>query len=96
MKVCMNHMKRLITMAQGVIEAQVIHFWYENLETKFKQRMWDVTLLQINQPTLAYVFLLTKRIELNMVGKKNGYVLVSRTNNTPLIISTTNPTWTIE
>jgi hypothetical protein len=89
-------MKRLITMAQGVIEAQVIHFWYENLETKFKQRMWDVTLLQINQPTLAYVFLLTKRIELNMVGKKNGYVLVSRTNNTPLIISTTNPTWTIE
>ncbi len=96
MKVCMNHMKRLITMAQGVIEAQVIHFWYENLETKFKQRMWDVTLLQINQPTLAYVFLLTKRIEFNMVGKKNGYVLVSRTNNTPLIISTTNPTWTIE
>lgn len=70
MKVCMKHLKRLITMAQGVIEAQVIHFWYENLETKFKQRMWDVTLLQINQPTLAYVFLLTKMIELNMVGKK--------------------------
>lgn len=29
--------------------------------------MWDVTSLQINQPTLADVFLLTKRIELNMV-----------------------------
>ncbi len=66
----MKHMKRLITMGQGVIEAQVIHLWYEILEKEFKQRMWDVTLLQINQPTLPYVSLLTKRIELNMVGKK--------------------------
>jgi hypothetical protein len=32
--------------------------------------MWDVTLLQINQPTLAYVFFITKRIELNMVEEK--------------------------
>ncbi len=32
--------------------------------------MWDVTLLQINQAILAYVFLLTKRIELNMVEEK--------------------------
>ncbi len=70
MKFCIKHMKKLITMVQGVIEAQAIHFWYEILEKEFKQRMWDVTLLQINQPTLAYVFLLTKRIELNMVEEK--------------------------
>jgi hypothetical protein len=36
-------MKKLITMVQGVIEAQAIHFWYEILEKEFKQRMWDVT-----------------------------------------------------
>jgi hypothetical protein len=33
----MKHMKRLITMAQGVVEAQVVHFWYEILEKELKQ-----------------------------------------------------------
>jgi hypothetical protein len=53
---------------QGVIEAQVVQVWYGILN-ELRHRMQDAILLQHAQPTLASVFQLLKRIEMNMVVK---------------------------
>jgi len=51
---------------QGVTKAQAVQFWYGILN-KLKHRMRDAILLQPAQPTLASVFQLSERIEMNMV-----------------------------
>jgi len=52
---------------QGVIEAQIIQFWYGILDKKLRHWVQDVILIQHVSPTLAIVFQLSERIEMNMV-----------------------------
>jgi len=63
-------MRRLITVTQGVMEAQVIQFWYGILDKELRQRIRDVTLTSDDSPTLAHVFALFKKIKLNMVEER--------------------------
>jgi len=51
---------------QGVTKAQAVQFWYGIMD-ELKRRMRDAILLQHAQPTLASVFQLLERIEMNMV-----------------------------
>ncbi len=70
-------------MTQKVTKAQVVKFLYGILDKELKQGMWDVTRLQVGQPTLANVFTLKQNIELNMVEEKMMMVVLTRTINTP-------------
>jgi len=63
-------MHRLIIVSQGVIETQVFQFWYGIFNKELKLWVWDVILLQPTQSTLASVFQLSKRIEMNMVEEQ--------------------------
>ncbi len=56
-----------------------------NLDKELRQGMWDVTVLQVGQPTLANVFMLKQKIKLNMVEKQMMMVVLTRTINTPII-----------
>jgi hypothetical protein len=52
------------------MEVQAIQFWYGILDKELRQRIRDVTLTSDDSPTLAHVFALSKKIELNMVEEK--------------------------
>jgi len=49
-------MCKLITMTQGMIEAQLVQFWYGILNKELSCQMWDAMLIQHALPTLANVF----------------------------------------
>jgi hypothetical protein len=70
-------MRRLITVTQGVTEAQAIQFWYGILDKELRWKVCDVTFMSDDSPALAHVFALSKTIELNMVEEK---VVTSRFN----------------
>jgi hypothetical protein len=59
-------MRWLITVTQGVIEAQAIQFWYGILDKEMRQKVRDVTFMSDNSPALAHVFTLFEKIKLNM------------------------------
>jgi len=63
-------MRWLIAVTQGVTEAQAVQFWYGILDKDLRRRARDVTLMSDDSPTLAHVFALSKKIELNMVEEK--------------------------
>jgi hypothetical protein len=63
-------MQRLIAVTQGVTEAQVVQFWYGILNKELQRRIRDVTLMNDDSPTLAHVFALFEKIELNMVEER--------------------------
>jgi uncharacterized membrane protein YgcG len=65
-----THMRRLIAVTHGVIEAQVVQFWYGILDKELQRRIRDVTLMNEDSPTLAHVFALSKKIKLNMVEER--------------------------
>jgi hypothetical protein len=60
-----------------VTEAQAVQFWYGILDKELRRRARDVTLMSDDSPTLAHVFALSKKIELNMVEER---VVTSRFN----------------
>jgi hypothetical protein len=63
-------MRQLIIVTQGVTEAQAVQFWYGILDKELRQRARDVTLMSADSPTLAHVFALFEKIELNMVEER--------------------------
>ncbi len=63
-------MRRLIAVTQGVTEAHAVQFWYGILDKELRQRARNVTLMNDDSPTLAHVFALSKKIELNMVEER--------------------------
>jgi hypothetical protein len=63
-------MRWLIAVTQGVTEAQAVQFWYGILDKELQWKARDVTLMSDNFPTLAHVFVLFEKIELNMVEEK--------------------------
>jgi hypothetical protein len=63
-------MRQLIVVTQGVAEAQAVQFWYGILDKELRRRTHDVTFMSDNSPTLAHVFALSKKIELNMVEER--------------------------
>lgn len=65
-----TRMRRLISVTQGVIEAQAVQCWYGILDKELRRRVRDATLLQASAPTLAIVFSLAERIELNIVEER--------------------------
>ncbi len=65
-----THMRWLIAVTQGVTEAQAVQFWYGILDKELQWKARDVTLMSDNFPTLAHVFVLFEKIELNMVEEK--------------------------
>jgi hypothetical protein len=52
------------------MEAQAVQFWYGILEKELQQRARDVTFMSDDSPTLAHVFALFGKIELNMVEER--------------------------
>ncbi len=52
------------------MEAQAIQFWYGILDKELRRRVPDVTLMSKDSPTLAHVFALSEKIELNMVEER--------------------------
>ena len=65
-----TRMRRLITVTKGVTEAQAVQCWYGVLDRELRRRVRDATLLRDTDPTLAIVFTLSERIELNMVNER--------------------------
>jgi hypothetical protein len=63
-------LRGLIVITQGVTEAQAVQFWYGILDKELRRRICDVTLMNDDSPTLAHVFALSERIELNMVEER--------------------------
>ncbi len=64
------HMQWLIVVTQGVIEVQAFQFWYGILDKELRRKVRDVTFMSDDSPTLAHVFALFEKIELNMVEEK--------------------------
>ncbi|CAK9193966.1 unnamed protein product [Sphagnum troendelagicum] len=52
------------------MEAQAVQFWYGILDKKLRRRARDVTLMRDDSPTLAHVFTMSEKIELNMVEER--------------------------
>ena len=65
-----SRMRRLISVTQGVTEAQAVQCWYRILDRDLRRRVRDVTLMHDSSPTLAYVFALSEKIELNMAEER--------------------------
>jgi hypothetical protein len=63
-------MRRLIAFTHRVTEAQEVQFWYGILNKELQWRVRDVTFMSDDSPTLAHVFALSKKIELNMVEER--------------------------
>ncbi|CAM6094074.1 unnamed protein product [Calypogeia fissa] len=63
-------MRRLISVTQGVIEAQSVQFWYEILEKDLRRRVRDATLLADDTLKLATIFALSQKIEQKLVEEK--------------------------
>jgi len=53
-----------------VTKAQAIQFWYGILDKELRRRVRDVTFMSDDSPTLAHVFVLSEKIELNMVEER--------------------------
>ncbi len=51
-------------------KAHAVQFWYWILDKELQWKVCDVTLMSDDSPTLAYVFALSEKIELNMVEKR--------------------------
>ncbi len=51
-------------------EAQEVQFWYGILNKELQWRVCDVIFMSDDSPTLAHVFALSKKIELNMVEER--------------------------
>ncbi|PTQ31359.1 hypothetical protein MARPO_0112s0017 [Marchantia polymorpha] len=65
-----TRMRRLISVTHGVTEAQAVQYWYRILDRELRRRVRDATLLSDASPTLAYVFALSEKIELNIVEER--------------------------
>ncbi|PTQ27347.1 hypothetical protein MARPO_0204s0011, partial [Marchantia polymorpha] len=65
-----TRMQRLISVTHGVTEAQAVQYWYRILDRELRRRVRDATLLSDASPTLAYVFALSEKIELNIVEER--------------------------
>ncbi|KAH8975228.1 hypothetical protein BDL97_01G144200 [Sphagnum fallax] len=65
-----TRMRRLIAVTQGVTKVQAVQFWYGILDKELQRRTHDVTLMSDDSPTLAHVFALSEKIELNMVEER--------------------------
>ncbi|PTQ47194.1 hypothetical protein MARPO_0008s0049 [Marchantia polymorpha] len=63
-------MRRLISVTHGVTEAQAVQYWYRILDRELRRRVRDATLMSDSSPTLAHVFALSEKIELNMVEER--------------------------
>jgi hypothetical protein len=63
-------MQQLIVVTQGVKEAQAVQFWYRILDKELRRRARDVTFMSDDSLTLAHVFALSEKIELNMVEER--------------------------
>ncbi len=70
-----TRMRQLIAITQGVTESQAVQFWYGILDKELRWKVHNVILMSDNSLTLAHVFVMSKKIELNMVEEK---VLTSR------------------
>ena len=86
-----TRMRRLISVTQGVTEAQAVQFWYGILAKDVRRRVRDATLLQTTSPTLATVFALSERIELNIVEEQVVTVGFSREASHTSSSSSTRP-----
>ncbi|PTQ28729.1 hypothetical protein MARPO_0156s0026, partial [Marchantia polymorpha] len=65
-----TRMRRLISVTHGVTKAQAVQYWYRILDRELRRRVRDATLLSDASPTLAYVFALSEKIELNTVEER--------------------------
>ncbi len=65
------------------MEAHAVQFWYGILDKELQWRAHNVTLMSDDSPTLAHVFALSEKIELNMVEER---VVTSRFNRDIVII----------
>jgi hypothetical protein len=65
-----TRMRWLIAVTQGVTEAQEVQFWYGILDKELRRKARNVTLMSDDSPTLAHVFPLSEKIELNMVEER--------------------------
>jgi hypothetical protein len=59
-------MRRLISMTQGIMKAQVIQFWYKFFGPWIWKKVVRCHFIAIHLINIAKVFFVTKRIELNM------------------------------
>ncbi|OAE22876.1 hypothetical protein AXG93_1405s1030 [Marchantia polymorpha subsp. ruderalis] len=50
--------------------AQTVQYWYRILDRELRRRVRDATLMSDSSPTLAHVFALSEKIELNMVEER--------------------------
>jgi hypothetical protein len=53
-----------------VTEAQAVQFWYGILDKELQRKVCDVTLMSDDSPTLAHVFALSEKVDLNMVEER--------------------------
>ncbi len=51
-------------------EAQAVQFWYGILDKELQRKVCDVTLMSDDSPTLAHVFALSEKVDLNMVEER--------------------------
>jgi hypothetical protein len=65
-----TYMQWLIIVTQGVTKARAVQFWYGILDKELRWRVRNLILMSDNFPTLAHVFALFKKIELNMVEER--------------------------
>ncbi|OAE21617.1 hypothetical protein AXG93_939s1250 [Marchantia polymorpha subsp. ruderalis] len=65
-----TRMRRLISVTHGVTEAQAVQYWYRILDRELRRKVRDATLVSDASPTLAHVFALSKKIELNMMEER--------------------------
>jgi uncharacterized membrane protein YgcG len=65
-----TRMRQLIAITQGVTKAQAAQFWYGIMDKELRRKIRHVTLMSDDFPTLAHVFALFKKIELNMVEER--------------------------
>ncbi|BBN17747.1 hypothetical protein Mp_7g16710 [Marchantia polymorpha subsp. ruderalis] len=65
-----TRMRRLISVTHGVTEAKAVQYWYRILDRELRRRVRDATLMSDSSPTLAHVFALSEKIELNMVEER--------------------------
>ncbi|OAE18944.1 hypothetical protein AXG93_1976s1510 [Marchantia polymorpha subsp. ruderalis] len=63
-------MQRLISVTHGVTEAQAVQYWYRILDIELRRGVRDATLMSDSSSTLAHVFTLSEKIELNMLEER--------------------------
>ncbi|BBN20559.1 hypothetical protein Mp_Vg00640 [Marchantia polymorpha subsp. ruderalis] len=82
-----TRMRRLISVTHGVTEAQAVQYWYRILDRELRRRVRDATLMSDSSSTLAHVFALSEKIELNMVQERVVTSTFARDTTTTLCIS---------